>query len=185
MRKVVPSWTRCSAAAGSSVSVPRYISQMSSVASGPPYARRRRATHIPSGSPAAMRTSLKIPLTALALAAPWACADSPEATGPRPPLFSRARGDRSPGALYVATNATTGNAILVFPRARDGTLAAPSSFATGGKGSGSGLSNQGGIALTRGNRWLLVVNAGSNEVSVLPHSTRPLSSPAAGPAQVE
>lgn len=186
-----------------------------------------------------MSTSLKMPLTALALAALWACADSREGTGPRPPSFSRATSDGSPGALYVATNATTGNEILVFPRAGDGTLGAPSRFSTGGKGSGGGLGNQGGIALTQGNRWLLVANAGSNEVSVfgvepdgleltdrvssggeqpvsvtafrgvvyvlnaggtgniagfrlsehgrlraLPHSTRPLSSPAPGPAQV-
>jgi 6-phosphogluconolactonase (cycloisomerase 2 family) len=186
-----------------------------------------------------MSTSLKMPLTALALAALWACADSREATGPRLPSFSRAAGEGSSGALYAATNATTGNAILVFPRAGDGTLSAPSPFSTGGKGAGGGLGNQGGIVLTQGNRWLLVVNAGSNEVSVfavepdgleltdrvssggeqpvsvtafrgvvyvlnaggagnitgfrlsehgrlraLPHSTRPLSSPAAGPAQV-
>ena len=54
-----------------------------------------------------MRTSLKMPLTALALAALWACVDSRGATGPRPPSFSRATGDGSPGALYVATNAAT------------------------------------------------------------------------------
>lgn len=186
-----------------------------------------------------MRTSLKMPLTALALAALWACVDSRGATGPRPPSFSRATGDGSPGALYVATNAATGNAILVFPRGGDGTLGPPSRVATGGKGSGGGLGNQGGIVLTQGNRQLLVVNAGSNEVSVfavdpdgleltdrvssggkqpvsvtasrelvyvlnaggagnitgfrlsehgrlqaLPHSTRPLSRQAPGPAQV-
>jgi 6-phosphogluconolactonase len=186
-----------------------------------------------------MTTSLKTSLTAFALAALWACADSRDAAGPRLPSFSRAADDGSPGALYVATNATTGNEILVFPRAGDGTLGAPSPFGTGGKGSGGGLGNQGGIVLTQGNRWLLVVNAGSNEVSVfavepsgleltdrvssrgehpvsvtafrglvyvlnaggtgnitgfrltehgrlraLPRSTRPLSSPAAGPAQV-
>ena len=187
-----------------------------------------------------MKTSLKIPLTALALAALWACTDSRDASGPRPPSFSRAAGDGSPGALYVATNATTGNAILVFPRAGDGTLGAPSHFGTGGKGSGGGLGNQGGLVLTQGNSRLLVVNAGSNEVSVftvgpdgleltdrvssggeqpvsvtafrglvyvlnaggagnitgfrlsedgrlraVAHSTRPLSGPAPGPAEVE
>src|SRR5712691_4025103 len=113
-----------------------------------------------------MSTSLKMPLTALALAGLWACADSRQATGPRLPSFSRAVGDGSPGALYAATNATTGNEILVFPRAGDGTLGAPSRFGTGGKGSGGGLGNQGGIVLKQGVRWLLVVNAGSNEVLV-------------------
>lgn len=113
-----------------------------------------------------MTTFWKIPLTALALAALWGCADSPEPTGTPPPSFSRVRGERSPGALYVATNATAGNEVLVFPRARDGTLGAPRSFATGGNGSGGGLGNQGGLVLTRGHRWLLVVNAGSNDLSV-------------------
>lgn len=113
-----------------------------------------------------MKTSLKTPLTALALAALWACGDSREATGPRPPSFSRATGDGSRGAVYVATNATAGNEIWVFPRASDGTLGRPNAFGTGGKGSGGGLGNQGGIVLTQGNQWLLAVNAGSNELSV-------------------
>ena len=113
-----------------------------------------------------MKTSAKLPLTALALAALWGCADSRPVTGPRAPAFSRATGHASPGALYVATNATTGNEILVFPRAGDGALGAPRHFDTGGKGSGGGLGNQGGIVLTQGDRWLLVVNAGSNDVSV-------------------
>ncbi len=113
-----------------------------------------------------MKTSWKMPLTALTLAALGACTNSRDATAPGPLSFSRTIDDGGAGALYVATNATTGNAILVFPRAGDGTLGAPSSFGTGGKGSGGGLSNQGGVVLTHDSRWLLVVNAGSNEVSV-------------------
>ncbi len=187
-----------------------------------------------------MKTPMTIPLTAFALTALWACGDAREATGPRAPSFSRATADGSPGAVYVPTNATTGNEVLVFPRAPDGTLGTPSAFSTGGKGSGGGLGNQGAIVLTQGSRWLLVVNAGSSELSVfavgpdgleltdrvssggelpvsvtafrdlvyvlnaggagnisgfrfsrhgrlrpLPRSTRPLSSPAAGAAQVE
>src|SRR5712691_9295294 len=67
-----------------------------------------------------MSTSLKMPLTALALAGLWACADSRQATGPRLPSFSRAVGDGSPGALYAATNATTGNEVSVFAVESDG-----------------------------------------------------------------
>jgi 6-phosphogluconolactonase (cycloisomerase 2 family) len=39
-------------------------------------------------------------------------------------------------------------------------------YATGGLGSGGGLGNQGGVVLDNSGRWLFVVNAGSNEISV-------------------
>jgi 6-phosphogluconolactonase (cycloisomerase 2 family) len=113
-----------------------------------------------------MNTSWRIPLTALAVAAVGACSDARDVTAPGPLAFSHTTDEGNAGALYVATNASTGNAILVFLRASDGTLSAPSAFVTGGKGSGGGLGNQGGVSLTRDKRWLLVVNAGSNEVSV-------------------
>lgn len=79
------------------------------------------------------------------------------------------QGDASPvaGALYTATNAVAGNAVLVFDRLADGRLRAAGSVATGGNGTGGGLGNQGGLVVTRDERWLLVVNAGSNSVSVL------------------
>ncbi len=71
-----------------------------------------------------------------------------------------------PGAVYTMSNATAGNAILVFGRSADGALVAGDAVATGGMGTGAGLGNQGGLVLTRNQRWLLAVNAGSNSVSV-------------------
>ena len=70
------------------------------------------------------------------------------------------------GAVYVSTNSTTRNEVLVFPRAADGSLGAPRAFATDGLGNGGGLGNQGAVVLSQNNRRLFVVNAGSNEVSV-------------------
>lgn len=70
------------------------------------------------------------------------------------------------GAVYTASNSTSGNAVLVFNRRADGQLQPAGSLATGGAGTGAGLGNQGGVVLTRDERWLLVVNAGSNSVSV-------------------
>ncbi|MGI0493561.1 lactonase family protein [Alkalinema pantanalense CENA528] len=70
------------------------------------------------------------------------------------------------GVLYTASNATDVNQVLAFQQMRDGSLKAIGTTATGGKGSGSGLGNQGGLALTRDRRLLLAVNAGSNEISV-------------------
>lgn len=69
------------------------------------------------------------------------------------------------GVLYTATNAASGNAVLVFNRGRDGRLTAAGSVSTDGLGSGGGLGNQGGVVLSDNGRWLFVVNAGSNEIS--------------------
>ncbi|MEO5823310.1 MAG: beta-propeller fold lactonase family protein [Vicinamibacteraceae bacterium] len=71
-----------------------------------------------------------------------------------------------PGTIYTASNATAGNAILVFDRLADGRLVPAASVPTGGAGTGAGLGNQGGLLLTRDDRWLLAVNAGSHSLSV-------------------
>jgi 6-phosphogluconolactonase (cycloisomerase 2 family) len=70
------------------------------------------------------------------------------------------------GAVYTMTNATSGNEILVFLRDANGYLNYPAHYPTGGNGTGGGLGNQSGLILTRNQRWLLAVNAGSNSVSV-------------------
>ena len=70
------------------------------------------------------------------------------------------------GAVYVATNSAQSNAVLAFDRSADGALFPVGSFATGGRGTGTGLGNQGGVVLSESNRWLFVVNAGSDDISV-------------------
>lgn len=83
-------------------------------------------------------------------------------------------GDLRRGAVFAATNQPTGNAIAVFRRAADGTLSPAGMFPTGGLGAGGPsdpLRSQGSLILAgrgSGNEQLLfVVNAGSNEISVL------------------
>ncbi|MEP7115995.1 MAG: beta-propeller fold lactonase family protein [Acidobacteriota bacterium] len=71
-----------------------------------------------------------------------------------------------PGTVYTTSNSPTSNAVLLFDRLPDGRLVPAGSVATGGKGTGAGLGNQGGLLLTRNERWLLAVNAGSNSLSV-------------------
>lgn len=114
-----------------------------------------------------MRTIWKVSLaTAIAIGAA-ACSDSTQTTEPLAPDVSRgsAQGGGG-GVVYTSTNSPEANEVLVFPRAADGSLGTPVAFATGGLGTGGGLGNQDAVVLTSNNRRLLVVNAGSNEVSV-------------------
>ncbi len=70
------------------------------------------------------------------------------------------------GAVYTMTNDPAGNQVLQYDRMADGSLAYRAHYDTGGLGTGGGLGNQGGVVLSDDGRWLLVVNAGSNDVSV-------------------
>jgi 6-phosphogluconolactonase len=71
----------------------------------------------------------------------------------------------STGAVFTLSNDASGNAVVVFDRAADGTLALAGSVATGGLGSGAGLGSQGSLVLSGDGRFLLAVNAGSDELS--------------------
>lgn len=82
------------------------------------------------------------------------------------PATLLARGGGVVGAVYTMTNAAEGNEVLVYDRFANGSVRFSATYATGGSGSGGGLGNQGGVVLSDNGRWLLVVNAGSNQVSV-------------------
>ncbi|MEM5450700.1 lactonase family protein [Paraburkholderia guartelaensis] len=72
-----------------------------------------------------------------------------------------------PGAVYVMSNQPSGNSVLVYARATNGTLTYTATYQTGGKGAGTGadpLGSQGALTLDSG--FLLAVNAGSNDVSL-------------------
>lgn len=74
------------------------------------------------------------------------------------------------GAVYAMTNQTSGNSIVGFNRASNGALSVVGTFSTGGLGFGSGndpLGSQGALALTDDGHFLLAVNAGSNDISVM------------------
>lgn len=70
------------------------------------------------------------------------------------------------GAAYTMTNAPGGNEVLSFDRLADGSVRFAAAYDTGGLGSGDGLGNQGGVVLSDNKRWLLVVNAGSDQLSL-------------------
>jgi 6-phosphogluconolactonase (cycloisomerase 2 family) len=74
----------------------------------------------------------------------------------------------APKAVYTMSNDPSGNHILAFARAEDGTLAAAGSFtATGGKGTGAGLGNQHGLIFDQAQGLFFAVNAGDNSISML------------------
>ena len=85
------------------------------------------------------------------------------ADGPQP------WGESEAGAVYTMTNSPDGNTVVIFDRAEDGLLTKTDSVSTGGKGSGGGLdplASQNSLVLSSDKRWLLAVNAGSNDISV-------------------
>jgi len=80
--------------------------------------------------------------------------------------MNRHNGNAAP-AVYVQTNDATQNEVLAFGRDIDGGLAPLERFATGGRGTGQPhLASQSSIVLSADGVRLLVVNAGSDELSL-------------------
>ncbi len=73
------------------------------------------------------------------------------------------------GYTYVNDNTAVANTVAGFDRHADGSLTPipGSPFQAGGAGLGSGLASQGAIQVTANGRYLLAVDAGSNQISVL------------------
>jgi 6-phosphogluconolactonase (cycloisomerase 2 family) len=88
----------------------------------------------------------------------------------------------SPGFVYVNDNTTGVNTIAGFARHADGSLTPlpGSPFAAGGAGRGTGVASQGSIQVTSDGRYLLVADAGSNQISVLHIAHDGSLSPVAG-----
>lgn len=81
---------------------------------------------------------------------------------------SSAAAEGRSGNVYVMTNQSAGNAILVFHRDAAGMLTSAGTFATGGNGAGTGadpLGSQGAVVLSEDERFLFAVNTGSNSIS--------------------
>ncbi len=73
------------------------------------------------------------------------------------------------GYTYVNDNTAPANTIAGFARHADGSLTPlpGSPFAAGGAGLGAGLASQGAIQVAENGRYLLAVDAGSDQISVL------------------
>jgi 6-phosphogluconolactonase (cycloisomerase 2 family) len=105
---------------------------------------------------------LRLAATAAALAVPVALAVPASAS-------SLDHSSAVTGHVYVNDNTTGTNTIAAFDRHADGTLSpeAGSPFAAGGAGTGSGLASQGALQTSPDGRFLIAVDAGSNQISVL------------------
>jgi len=117
-----------------------------------------------------MKRIIALAMLAAALAA---CNEDRSVTGPAealvPGLAAAKTSDATVGGrgtVYTLMNLTSGNAVAVFSRAKDGTLTATGTVATGGAGTGTSLGSQGAVVLSNDGRWLYAVNAGSNDVSI-------------------
>jgi len=78
-------------------------------------------------------------------------------------------GGHAEGYVYLNDNTAGANTIAGFSRGADGSLTPlpGSPFAAGGAGMGAGIGSQGAIQTTDDGRYLLAVDAGSNQISVL------------------
>ena len=73
------------------------------------------------------------------------------------------------GFVYVNDNTAGTNTVAAFARRGDGRLTpVPGSpFATGGAGTGAGLASQGAVQVSSDGRFVIAVDAGSDQISVL------------------
>jgi 6-phosphogluconolactonase len=69
--------------------------------------------------------------------------------------------------VYLQTNDAEKNEIVVFTGADDGSLSYLGTYETGGRGTGKPhLASQSSVVIADDGRWLLVTNAGSDEISL-------------------
>lgn len=116
-----------------------------------------------------------VPLAALATAGAITTATASAQTG---------AGQRVVGHVYVNDNTAGTNTIAGFDRHADGTLTPipGSPFTAGGAGSGAGLASQGAVQLSSNGQWVVAVDAGSNQISVLRvHDNGALTAVKSGP----
>src|SRR3954468_16047485 len=120
---------------------------------GEPRVERRRAGHMKL-----KLFSLATPVVVAALAA-FAAAAGPASATTSPVV----------GQVYVNDNIAVANTVAGFDRHADGSLTpiSGSPFPTGGAGTGATVPSQGALQRSDDGKYLLAVDAGSNEISVL------------------
>jgi 6-phosphogluconolactonase len=120
-----------------------------------------------------MRATTVLRLIPLAFAATAAACANDATTNPNDPAASPSAAsvrqlDAETGAVYTMTNATSGNSIIAFHRAADGSLAPIGSYPTGGAGTGGAidpLASQYSLVLSDDHDLLFAVNAASGTIT--------------------
>lgn len=117
-----------------------------------------------------MTTSIKSVCSALFLVgALLSCKkEMSENTGPgTATAFGLKAGLNNPrtGFVYTMSNEGSGNSILQFKQAPNGSLSYQATTASGGNGNNAGLGSQGSLVINESHKWLFAVNAGSNSIS--------------------
>ncbi|HWA94716.1 MAG TPA: beta-propeller fold lactonase family protein [Terracidiphilus sp.] len=82
----------------------------------------------------------------------------------------QAKAQSAQGAVFAMTNSASGNEIMSYARAENGTLQPAGAFSTGGNGSGGTidpLRSQGSLTLSTDRSLIFAVNAGSGTVASL------------------
>ena len=121
-------------------------------------------------------TAVSISTLVLATLALGACADGAvtplESSAPTPSASVDGQRSADPseasGAVYTLTNAASGNGVVAFHRAADGSLTPLGTVATGGLGTGGTLdplTSQFATVLNERHDALFAVNAGSDQLS--------------------
>jgi 6-phosphogluconolactonase (cycloisomerase 2 family) len=109
--------------------------------------------------------------TGIAIFALTAALGTAGTAGLAPPASADGQNGHGPGVVFVQNDDPTGNTVVAYDRAADGTLTEAASYATGGLGgvlAGSvvdHLASQGSLALDRVHHALYAVNAGSDTVT--------------------
>jgi 6-phosphogluconolactonase len=104
-------------------------------------------------------------------------------------------GSRVVGQVYIDDNTSPTNTVAGYDRHADGTLTPipGSPFVVGGSGTGAGIASQGALQVSSDGRYLLAVDAGSNQISVArilpdgslqPTGQGPVSSNGANPVSI-
>jgi 6-phosphogluconolactonase len=85
-----------------------------------------------------------------------------------PVATASAHGNGSYGAtaVFTMTNSPSGNAIVAYERSPSGALRWVGNFSSGGTGTGASLASQGSLVVSDDQRWLIGVDAGSDQISV-------------------
>lgn len=103
---------------------------------------------------------------AMVVALPTACSGTSEESESSTTQSEAALHDESRGgAVFTMSNDASANTVFAFHRSADGSLDAAGQYASGGLGTGASLGSQGSVRLSEDGRFLLVVNAGSNDIS--------------------